>query len=187
VRFPRTKLWWLMIGVAVVAVLLGGLVRWWQRSRLMEFKRQCVFTDLADLTKDFGDFTKVPLDQSPYLRDVAEPIKLIRTGGFAGSDDHWIGVSFVDQKNVERHARYAFYVWAGRDISDQLMLDNKGISPHGPEEHAYLGLLQRWYLRDAEAREFHDHLKPSDLPKLTEEQKAKVMGVSILRKLLMRK
>jgi hypothetical protein len=67
------------------------------------------------------------------------------------------------------------------------MLDAEGISPRGPEEHAFVGLLQRWYLRDTEAQEFYAYLKPSDLSKLNEEQKAKVVGVSILRRVLMRK
>jgi hypothetical protein len=186
-RFPRIRLWLLMLVVAIVVVFLGGTGRTWRLSRLMEFKQKRVFKDRTDLTKDFGDFTKVPLDQSPYLRDVAEPIKLIRGTRVAMSDDDWMGVSFVDQKSVERHASYAFYVWAGRDISEQLMLDMKAISPHSPEEHAFLGLLQRWYLRDAEAQEFYADLEPSDRSKLTEEQEAKVMGVFVLRRLLMRK
>jgi hypothetical protein len=152
----------------------------------MEYKQQCVFKDLADLAKDFGDFTMVPPDQSPYLHGVAEPIKLINGTKVAGIDKVSMGVSFIDKNNVVRHACYSFYFWAGWDDRDQLMLDMKGISPHGPEEHAFLGLLQRWYLRDAEAQEFYAELKPSDLSKLNKVQKAKFVGVSVLRKLLMR-
>jgi hypothetical protein len=189
-RLPRIKLWRLIRLVVVVAVLLGGAVQAWRESRLLElrrFKRQCVFGDFDDLTKDFGDFTKVPLDQSPFLRDAAEPISLIGGTWTGYSGDGCIYISFADQKNVKRNARYVFCPRTGGDISDQLMLDQKAVSPHDPEEQAFLGLLQRWYLGDAEAREFHDHLKGSDVPKLTDQQKGKVMGVAILRKLLTRK
>ncbi len=189
-RLPRIKLWRLMRLVAVVGVLLGGAVQAWREGELLElrkFKRQCVFGDLDDLTKDFGDFTKVPLDRSSFLRDLAEPIRLIRGAWTGYSGDGCIYISFADQKNVERNARYVFHPSTGGDIGDELMLDQKAVSPHDPEEQAFLGLLQRWYLRDAEAREFHDHLKGSDVPKLTDQQKGKVMGVAILRKLLTRK
>ena len=56
--------------------------------------------------KDFRDLTKVPLDQSPYLRDVAEPITLISGPHEAASDHVWMGVVFEDAKHVERYAEY---------------------------------------------------------------------------------
>jgi hypothetical protein len=176
----------LMVAVATVAVVLWGAIEAWRWHQLMEFKQRCVFKDFADLASDYGDFTKVPLDWSPYLRDVAEPITLIRGGTVAGSDNHHLDVTFVDRRDVERNATWAFYIYAGGDISNSLMLGGKVVPPRSPEERAFLGLLQRWYRGDAEAQAFHDHLERSKLSGLTERQMAKVISVAILRKLLKR-
>jgi hypothetical protein len=186
-RFPRVKIWRLMMAVAGVAVFLGFAVLAWRSHQLSEFKRQCVFRDYADLTKDYGDLTKTPLAQSPYLRDVAEPIRIVSGFRAAGSDNDTMGLTFVDARDVQRKAIFAFYSYAKGDIYNTLLLGQKSVTPSGPEEHAFVGLLQRWYLRDAEAQAFYDHLKRSDLSKLTELQNGKVMGVAMLREILMRK
>ena len=186
VLFRRMHICWLMLVVAVIGVVLGVALREWRRHQMIEAKRGCVFRDIADLTTDFGDFTKVPLVQSPYLRDVAEPITLLSSLGEAASDNVWMGVVFEDAKHVERAAEYLTYVWAGEGIRDTLMLGQAKAEPRGPEERAFLGLLQRWYRRDAEARDFYDHLKRPDYFKLNERQQAKITGVSMLKTLLKR-
>ena len=84
-RPSRMKIRRLMLVVAVVGVMLGVSLRAWRRHQMIEAKRECVFHDLADLATDLGDFTGVPLSQSPYLRDVAEPITMISGPHEAGS------------------------------------------------------------------------------------------------------
>jgi hypothetical protein len=132
------------------------------------------------------DFTKVPLDRSPYLRDVAEPITLITAPGDWASDQVWIGVVFVDAKHVERYAKYITTSYAPVELHDTLMLGNKAVPAGGPEERAYLGLLQRWYRQDAEARALADYPKRIDFTKLTEQEQARVRGVGIMKRLLRR-
>lgn len=186
VRFSRMKIWRLMVVVAVIGVALGIFLREWRRQRMIEAKRDCLFRGIEDLATDFGDFTKIPLAQSSYLRDVAEPITMIRGPHVAGSDNHWMGIVFGDANGVERSATYDFYVYRGEDSSNTLRLEERKVPPGGAEERAFLGLLQRWYLQDAEARDFYDRLKRVDFPKLSERQEAKVIGVSMLLRLLKR-
>lgn len=187
-RFPRVNIWRLMVVVAAVAVVVGFNISLWRSDELAEFKKGLVFGDSADLTRDYGDFTKTPLAQSPYLRDVVESIRLVSGARNAGSDNDWLAITFVDARDVRREAMYAFYVYAGNDLHEKtLLLGQKPVTPGGPEEHAFLGLMQRWYRRDAEAQGFHDHLLRSDLRILTKQQNAKVMGAGILITILNRK
>jgi len=131
--------------------------------------------------KDLGDFTKVPLDQSPFLRDVAEPITLITGSHEAKSDQVWMGVAFMDAKHVERYAEDVTTSYVPVEIHESLMLGLKTVPARGPEERAFLGLLQRWYRQDAEARELNDHPKRHNFSALTEQQQAKVVCVAIMR------
>jgi hypothetical protein len=133
--------------------------------------------------KKFGDFTKVPLDQSPYLRDLAEPITMIRGTHVAASDQVWIGVHFIDAIHVERYAEYITTSYTPVEIHNSLMLGNKTVPASGAEERAFFGLLQRWCRQDAEARRLRDYPKRGDFAKLTEQQQAKVVGVAIMRRL----
>jgi hypothetical protein len=63
------------------------------------------------------------------------------------------------------------------------MLENKAVPAGGPDERAFLGLLQRWYRQDADARVLTDNPKHIDFSKLTERQKARVVGVDMMRRL----
>lgn len=187
-RFPRFDIWRLMVVVAAVAVVVGFNVSLWRSDQLAEFKKGHVFRDSADLTRDYGDFTKTPLAQSPYLRDVAEPIRLVSGARNAGSDNDWLAITFVDARGVQREAMYAFYVYAGDVLHEKtLLLGQKPVPRGGPEEHAFLGLMQRWYRQDAEAQGFYDHLLITDLRLLTKQQHAKVMGAGILITILNRR
>ena len=136
--------------------------------------------------KDLGDFTKVPLDRSPFLRDVAEPIAMIKGRDEAASDSVWLGVTFRDGRNVERYAEYVITSYAGEEIHDTLLLGRKKVPAGGAEERAFLGLLQRWYRQDAEARKLTDPPRRHDFAKLTEQQQAKVIGAAMMRILLKR-
>ena len=186
VRLSRMKIRWLMLVVAVVGIVLGGALWAWRWHQLIELKRGCVFEDIADLIEDYGDFSKVPLGQSAYLRDVAEPITLIKGPHEAASDDVWEGIVFTDGKQVERRAEYIITSYAPVEIHHSLMLGKETVPVRGPEERAFIGLLQRWYRHDAEARDFYNRLKRSNFSKLTEQQQAKVIGLAILRTLLKR-
>lgn len=185
-RFSRLSIRGLMLAVAIVSVPLGVGLRAWRGRQLEEARRERAFEDPMDLLKDFGDFTNVPLDGSPYLRGLVEPIVLMQGPHEGGSDNVWEGIVFMDGKQVERRAEYIIFLYAGGEIRDTLMLGRKMLTARGPEERAFLGLLQRWYRQDAEAREFNDHLKRSEFPGLSEPQKGKVMAVAILRALLKR-
>ena len=109
--------------------------------------------------KDLGDYTNVPLDGSLYLRDVAEPITMVRGSGRSESDQVWVGLTFVDAKNIERYAKYDITSYAPELISNTLILDLKKIPAGGPEERAFLGLLQRWARQNPEARESYEKAK----------------------------
>jgi hypothetical protein len=138
------------------------------------------------LIKDLGDYTKVSLDQSPFLRDVAEPITLVRGQHEWKSDQMWDGITFMDARHVERYAEYDITSYAPVEIHDTLILGKEHVPARGREERAFLGLLQRWYRHDAEARELANHSKsPYDVT-LTEQQRAKVIGARIMRILLQR-
>jgi hypothetical protein len=186
VALSRMKIRLLMIVVAVVGVVLGISLRAWRQQQMIEAKRGCLFEDIGDLTSYYGDFTNVSLAQSPYLRDVAEPIRLISGPHQNASDNVWMAIVFTDGKQLERRAEYITLLYAPEEITDTVML-GKGLVPAcGPDERALLGLLQRWYRQDAEAQEFYDHLKRADVSKLSEPQRAKIVAVAMLKKLLKR-
>jgi hypothetical protein len=128
----------------------------------------------------------VPLDQSPFLRDVAEPITLITGHHEWKSDQVWDAVTFMDARHVERYARYVIASYAPIEIHDTLILGKEQVRARGRDEREFLGLLQRWYGQDAEARELTDPSKDPDFFRLTEQQQAKVIGVGIMRTLLKR-
>lgn len=97
-----------------------------------------------------------PPAASPFQRDVAEPIAMVKGSYMAGSDDHWMGVTFRDAKGVERQARYIYYwppVGDHPGYQRKLLLGGREVAPSGAEERAFLGLLQRWYQGDAESQE----------------------------------
>jgi hypothetical protein len=134
-----------------------------------------------------ADFTNVPLAQSPFLRDVAEPITIIKGPHETKSDSVWMGVDFTDAKHVERSAAWYITVYIPSGVvHDTLVLGQKTVPAYGPDERAFLGLLQRWYRRDAEARQLREHPTREEYSALTEQQRAKITGVSIMRKLLAR-
>jgi hypothetical protein len=146
------------------------------------------------MIKDLGDYTKASLDQSPFLRDVEEPITLIRGHHEWKSDQLWDGVTFMDGRRVERYAEYVTTSYAPIEIHNALILGKVQVPAlgkvqvpaRGREELAFLGLLQRWCRQDAEARELTDPSKAPDFFMLTEQQQAKVIGVRIMRMLLKR-
>jgi hypothetical protein len=144
--------------------------------------------------KDIKDFTKIPLDQSQFLRDVAEPIMPIKGRQKWASDSVWMGVTFMDAKHVERWAEYVITSYdpveipdtheqRTVEIRDSLRLGKSYVPAYGPDEQAFLGLLQRWYRQDAEAKKLPDRLKDDDYSKLTEQQQGKFISVAIMRTL----
>jgi hypothetical protein len=115
--------------------------------------------------------------------DVAEPITPIKGTHDWASDSVWLGVVFVDQKKIQREARYITTSYATEEIHDTLMLDRKTLPPRSHAERAFLALLERWYQHDAEAQEMASHLERGDFPKLTEAQQGKMNAVAIMRTL----
>jgi hypothetical protein len=134
----------------------------------------------------------VSLADSPFLRDVSEPIAIIKGSLTAGSDDHWMGLTFRDAKQVEKEARYIYYwppVQNHPGYSHALLLGQE-VPPGGREERAFLGLLQRWYRGDDEARQLWARVEnrdpslgrtPFGWDGLTEPQAGKVVAVSMMK------
>lgn len=93
----------------------------------------------------------------------------------------WDGVKFIDGRHVERYAEYDITSYAPVEIHDTLILGGDQVPARGREERAFLGLLQRWYRQDAEARDLANSSTHPDIVTLTEQQKAKVIGARIMR------
>ncbi len=115
---------------------------------------------------------------------MAEPITLTKGYLQSESDQVWKGVSFVDAKNVERQVKYCVTSYAPIEIHHTLILNGKPCRPTVPTS-AFFGLLQRWYRANASVRELVDNLelKRIDASALTEQQRAAIAGVSIMRAL----
>jgi hypothetical protein len=173
-RIRRIAIRWSRAAGGLVCLLLFGYVLW------------------RFVLKDSGDYTRIPLDRSPFLRDVAEPITMIRWSSEAASDSVWMGVAFMDEKHVERYVEYVTTSYNAGGMHDKLLLGDRAVAARDPEERALLGLLQRWYRRDAEAPELIDRLRSrgsaqidreQGFNNLSEQQQAKVIGVGIMKAL----
>jgi hypothetical protein len=142
------------------------------------------------LARHNSDHSRVPLSQSEYLKDVAEPISMVM--GISWDDGGSKGLIFKDGKGVTRS------VCLLHNLEDEQNLilgnhipvpDAKRIPIRAPEEKAFLGLLQRWYRQDPDARAWNDRMERSDHRHSilkgdeTKEQLAKGIAVSIMRKL----
>ena len=139
-----------------------------------------------------GNSATAPLSERPFLHDVAEPITMIKGSYMAGSDDHWMGLTFRDAKGVDREAKFVYYWPPVRDhpgYQRKLLLGGE-VAPGGAEERAFLGLLQRWYRDDGESQQLwarverHDpSLKsmPWGWEGLTERESAKVVAALMMR------
>jgi hypothetical protein len=139
-----------------------------------------------------GNSITSPLTTSPFLRDVAEPIAMIKGSYVAGSDDHWMGVTFKDAKQVERQVKYIYY-WP--PVGDhpgyqRKLLLGREVPPGGAEERAFLGLLQRWYRGDDEIRQLWARVERDDpalartpwgWDGLTDQQSGKIVAVTIMK------
>jgi hypothetical protein len=99
------------------------------------------------------------LSQSPYLKDVIEPIFMIDSHGF--DDGGSIGVVFRESKgneksitlldNLENEHNLVFGVCDAYPKERRCPLA-------GDEEKALLGLLERWYRQDPEATKWNDRI-----------------------------
>ena len=142
------------------------------------------------------DFTKVPLAQSEFLRDVAEPITIVGSIAWDGYEGSSPGITFMDARGVVRSA-----CLADDQGIENLTVGNldyergRKVPIAGCEEQAFLGLLQRWSLQDPEARDLIERLarpsQPGEARQVftgdeTPEEMHKVQAVAILRKLLRR-
>ena len=171
VKPGKTPLRWMILG-------------WSLKTLVSIFLAVVCLVVLFFLSNDLGGSTKDSLDQSALLRDVAEPITLIRGSGEAVSDSVWMGVSFADRNHVQRSAKWITTSYPGREIHDSLMLGKSIVPARGPDERAFLGLLQRWYRQDIEAQILSDPTKRIPFSELTEPQQAKVIGAAIMTRLL---
>lgn len=126
--------WWgVGVGLALVGVGLAAIGGWQRWSTRFDRDRAI----------------DVPLAASPALRDVVEPIAPVRGESWAGSDDHWLGITYRDARGVERTAKFVYY-WPGPGpdnpgIQKTVLLGDHRVEPSSREERACLGLLERWW------------------------------------------
>jgi hypothetical protein len=106
---------------------------------------------------DRPDYSAVLLSQSPYLRDVIEPIVMIGSHGV--DDGGSIGIVFRDSKGNEK----AITLLDNLDGEHNLVFADYFADPTlrrvplaGNEEKALMGLLERWYRQDPDAVKWND-------------------------------
>jgi hypothetical protein len=146
---------------------------------------------LTTRTTGTKDHSVVPLDRSAYLRDVVEPIVMVQGVSW---DDNSQGVVFEDLRRTEKSVCLLFLEADDEPQKRNLLLGSSVPNPRygkrvpvgGSEEQAFLGLLERWYRSDAEAREIDRRITEkttepfADMGK-TDEYYGKVIAVRILR------
>jgi hypothetical protein len=109
---------------------------------------------------DRPDYSSVLLAQSPYLKDVIEPIFVIGSHGV--DDGGSIGIVFRDSEGKEK----AITLLDNLDDEHSLVFADYFADPKlrrvplaGNEEKALFGLLERWYRQDPDAMEWNDRIE----------------------------
>ena len=147
-----------------------------------------------------GDPAEFPLEPSPYLRKVVEPITVRLAMSF--SDGGSLGLAFEDAVGTTRLAcleSTCWGSWPGEPCDDVLFgtfypregKDTQRVPTAGVEECALLGLLQRWCRDDPVAREIDFRCtrgpKPLDRDRILEglppDEGTKLYAVALLRRL----
>ena len=140
-------------------------------------------------------FIDVPLGQSVYLKDVAEPIVMVNA--LSLSDGGSVCLEFEDSKGWT--GVVCLMSGWGNYGSDDLVLgsfwpvgqgDKKAVPVGGPEERAFIGLLDRWVSNDPEAQSWKQQMDRRD-PELyassdwkdDDHRRATVFALSVLRRL----
>ena len=110
------------------------------------------------ISQDPHDFTAVSLAQSPYLKDVVEPITIEDSMSF--SDGGSLGLTFRDSRQILRAACLVSN-WGQPDsdgthdhtlaFGQLIPSGGRRVAVSGAEEQAFLGLLQRWARSDPDA------------------------------------
>ena len=138
------------------------------------------------------DTIQVPLSESWFLQDVVEPISMGQGSVTAGSDDHWMVLTFHDSQKVKREVKF-FYSWTapgGTPEYKQILWLGEQVLIGGRQEKAFLGLLQRWYRDDPAAQELWRRAQRGDLASskdplafltLSESQRAKIIAGRFLQ------
>jgi len=141
------------------------------------------------------DYTRIGLDESEYLKDVREPIELVK--GISFSDGGSIGLSFRDSKQVLREVCLVHDLFGVKNLTFGELTPNwdRKVAIGSREEQAFLGLLQRWYNQDLEAQEWFKRMEQwsrSDKQvslftgNESEQQRAKPHAVAIMKSLMER-
>ncbi|WP_237722934.1 hypothetical protein [Singulisphaera acidiphila] len=141
------------------------------------------------------DFTQFDISKSEYLKDVSEPITLVKC--ISWSDGGSMGLSFRDSRQVLRAVCLENDLDGNKSLTFGKMTPNryKEVTIGGSEERAFLGLLQRWLRRDLEAQEWFNRMERwsrSDKQASlftgheTEEQRTKACAIGIMGRLLER-
>lgn len=147
------------------------------------------------LDRHTKDFTQFDLDGSEYLKDVSEPITVVK--GISWSDGGSVGLSFIDSRQVLRAVCLENDLGGNQSLTFGKMTPNRDrrVTIGGSEERAFLGLLQRWLRRDLEAQEWFNKMerwsRSDKMASLftgheTEEQRTKAYAIGIMGRLLER-
>src|SRR5262249_7717694 len=109
------------------------------------------------------DYAHVPLSQSEYLKDVVEPISMVVGNSWDDGGSH--GLVFRDSKQVIRSVCLLDNLAGEQDLLFGTNVpDSRGRVKHpvgGAEEKAFLGLLERWYRRDIDAKAWSKRMERS--------------------------
>src|SRR5262245_32096758 len=109
------------------------------------------------------DPARVPLSQSEYLKDVVEPISMVV--GISWDDGGSHGLVFRDSRQVTKSVCLLDNLEGERNlILGTYVPDSRGkrtLPLGGPEEKAFLGLLERWYRQDTDAKVWDERIEQS--------------------------
>jgi hypothetical protein len=141
------------------------------------------------------DYSRVPLAQCEYLSDVVEPVSFVE--GISIDDGGSIGLVFTDSTGKTKSFCLLHNLEGQRNLiigTSSSDTRSKGIVPiAGADEKALLGLLERWYRSDPDARLWEIRIENwmtsdrlhsvSDSRKDNVRQIAKGMAVAVLKTL----
>lgn len=108
------------------------------------------------------DHSRVPLSRSEYLKDVVEPVAMVAGMAFDDGGSH--GLVFKDSRQVVRSVCLLANLQEEQNLSFGSIYSYSGekVPIGGAEEKAFLGLLERWYRQDPDAKVWNDRMERNE-------------------------
>jgi hypothetical protein len=103
---------------------------------------------LADRAHYLRGHGSLPLDRSPYVRDVTEPITIVQ--GLSLSDGGSLDITFRDARGLTKEVRLDRGFDLTSERNGNVIVDiatpgkQRPVPISGDDERAILGLLERW-------------------------------------------